>query len=132
LKPAPSVPDTAWRRADTGSGFLQRVRPSALFSADCAAADLSAAALVSECDRLAAAPADPNREGPGVGFDRIDAVAAIESCGQALARNPGTSRVIFNLARANDRAGRLDEAARLYRLAAEQGYTAARHCSMAT
>ena len=98
-----------------------------MFPTNHAVADLSAAALVTECDRLAAAPADPNREGPGVALDRIDTAAAIESCGQALARNPGHSRVIFNLARANDRAGRLDEAARLYRLAADQGYTAARH-----
>ena len=92
-----------------------------MFSPDRAIADLSAAALANECDRLAGAPTDPNREGPGVAFDRIDTVAAIESCGQALARNLGNSRVIFNLARANDRA------ARLYRLAADQGYTAARH-----
>src|SRR5204863_7079472 len=98
-----------------------------MFSAGPANADLSAGALVTECDRLAAAPTDPNREGPGVAFDRIDTIAAIESCEQALARNPGNSRVMFNLGRANDRADRLAEAARLYRLAADQGYTAARH-----
>src|SRR5260221_2857562 len=98
-----------------------------MFSTDHAIADPSEAALVTECDRLAAAPTDPNREGPGVAFDRIDTIAAIESCGQALAQNPGNSRVIFNRGRANDRADRLDEAARLYSRAADQGYTAARH-----
>jgi hypothetical protein len=54
-----------------------------MFSTDHAIADLSAAALVTECDRLAAAPTDPNREGPGVALDRIDRIAAIDKSGLA-------------------------------------------------
>jgi hypothetical protein len=90
-----------------------------------AIADPSAAASITECDRLAADPDDPNREGPGVALDKIDAPAAIASCGQALAQNLNNLRVMFNLGRANERAGRLDEAARLYKLAADQGYAPA-------
>ena len=86
-----------------------------------AIADPSPAAAITECDRLAADPDDPNREGPGVALDKIDAPSAIARCGQALAQNPNHLRAMFNLGRANERAGRLDEAARLYKLAADQG-----------
>src|SRR5438045_8077339 len=41
-------------------------------------AEPSAAAAITECDRLAASPDDPGREGPGVPFDKIDAPPAIE------------------------------------------------------
>ena len=53
-------------------------------------------------------------------FDRIDTVAAIESCGQALARNPGNSRVTFNLARA--KAGYLEQVRREAQRLVDQGY----------
>jgi len=90
-----------------------------------AIADPSPAAAITECDRLAAHPKDPNREGPGVALDKIDVPAAIASCGHALAQNPNNPRVTFNLGRANERAGRLDETVRLFRLAADQGYARA-------
>jgi len=90
-----------------------------------AIADPSPAAAITECDRLAADPDDPNREGPGVALDKIDAPSAIASCGQALVRNPNNPRVMLNLGRANERAGRIDEAARLFKLAADQGLAAA-------
>jgi TPR repeat protein len=44
---------------------------------------------------------------------------------QALAQNPNHLRAMFNLGRANERAARLNEAARLYKLAADQGYAPA-------
>src|SRR5205807_2203434 len=90
-----------------------------------AIADPSPAAAITECDRLAADPNDPNREGPGVALDKIDAPSAIARCGQALAQHPNNPRVMFNLGRANERAGRLNEAARLFKLAADQGYAPA-------
>ena len=90
-----------------------------------AIADPSPAAAITECDRLAADPDDPNREGPGVALGKIDAPSAIARCGQALAQHPNNPRVMFNLGRANERAGRLDEAARLFKLAADQGYALA-------
>ena len=92
-----------------------------------AGAEPSAAAAITECDRLAASPMDRNREGPGVAFQKIDATAAIASCAQALAQNPNNPRMISNLGRANQRAGRLDEAARLYKLAADQGHAGAQY-----
>src|SRR5260370_19533969 len=53
-----------------------------------AIADPSPAAAITECDRLAADPGDPNREGPGVPLDKIDAPSAIPRGGQALAPQP--------------------------------------------
>ena len=90
-----------------------------------AAAEMSAAASIAECDGLAAHPNDPNKVGPGVVFDRVDGPAAIESCGRALTENPGNPHVMFTLGRANERVKRFDEAARLYKLAADQGNAAA-------
>ena len=51
-------------------------------------AQTSAGSAVAECDRLAAHPNDPGKEGAGVAFEKIDAAAAIDVCTKALAANP--------------------------------------------
>ena len=104
---------------------------------------------IAACDRLAASPYDPNRDGPGVPLDKIDAEPAIAACGAALAQNPDNPRIAYDLGRAQERTGRFAadqglapaqynlalffedglgglpqddrEAGRLYRLAADQG-----------
>jgi hypothetical protein len=72
------------------------------------AAAPSTGAAVTECDRLAASPEDPEREAPGVPIDKIEAAQAIERCTEALVSN-----------------GQSAEAVRLYNLAADQGYAPA-------
>jgi TPR repeat protein len=92
---------------------------------DPAMAQEPAAALLVACDRLAGSPYDPNRDGPGVVFEKIDTKAAIDTCGRALASNPDHPRMLLNLGRAYDRAGQFAEGLRFYRRAVDQGYAAA-------
>ncbi len=97
------------------------------------AAPLTAPALaqaekeVSECDRLAAHPSDPNRPDgiSGVDFGKLDPALAIPACEQALKQLPGDARYQMQLARSFVKANRNLEALKFYRLAAEQGYAAA-------
>jgi TPR repeat protein len=82
------------------------------------------------CDRLAASPYDKARPAgiQGVPFEQVDAHAAIEACRVALAGRPDDVRLAFQLARALQKDGgaeALTEAARLYRLAADQGHATA-------
>src|SRR5204862_5082924 len=62
---------------------------------------------VSECDRLAASELDLARppEVPGVLFEKLDADAAIQACGKAVAENPRIARYLFNVGRAYHRRG---------------------------
>lgn len=107
-------------------GFAAIVLISAgMLCADPAMAQQSAAELLVACDQLAGSPYDPNRDGPGVVFEKIGTKPAIEICGRALAANPDHPRMLLNLGRADDRAGQYTEAVRLYRRAADQGYAAA-------
>lgn len=74
-----------------------------------------------ECDLLAAEP-DNNVFVAGVEFDRIDTKAAIPACEQAVKRDAGNPRLMHNLGRALDAAGRFDDAAYWYRQAADQNW----------
>lgn len=76
------------------------------------------------CDRLAAEPGTVDGVA-GVAFDAIDAEAAMAACAAALEEAPGDSRLTFQYARALERAGRLDDARRLYDWAAADGYAPA-------
>lgn len=73
------------------------------------------------CDVLAA-ETDNNVAVDGVEFDRLDVAAAEPACRADLARLPDNPRLMHNLARVLDKAGRADEALPLYRRAAELGY----------
>jgi TPR repeat protein len=62
-------------------------------------------AVVSEapgaaCDRLAGAPDDKAKVGPGVPFDDIDRPAATAACRAAVAQQPDNARLHFQLGRA--------------------------------
>ena len=74
-----------------------------------------------ECDLLAVEP-DNNLGLPGVEFDKIDAPRAIPACEHAVADDPGNPRLLHNVARALERAGRYDAAAGWYRKAADLGF----------
>lgn len=113
VTPPPSHRSEVWVMAVVmGAVILLPVRANGETAAD---------AIITECDRLAAHPEDAGRQGPGIAFEQINAAAAIDRCGQAFARNPNNPHVAFTLGRAHERAGRFDEAARLYTRAANQG-----------
>src|SRR5262249_51875654 len=85
-----------------------------------------------ECDLLAASPADKSRPIgiTGVPPDQIDSAKAVPACQAALAIHPSDARVMFQLARALERSGSIvlqKEAARLYKLAAHQSYAVAQN-----
>lgn len=79
---------------------------------------------VSECDRLAAHPFDPNRPDGilGVLIQDLEPAAAIPACELALEQNRGNARVQFQLARSLYKAERFPEALQFTLLAVEQGY----------
>jgi TPR repeat protein len=80
---------------------------------------------IDTCDRLAASPYDTTRPAgvAGAGFDKIDATHAVPACRAALSARPDDPRIAFQLGRALSKAGNAeDEAAGLYRKAAEAGH----------
>jgi CHAT domain-containing protein/TPR repeat protein/tetratricopeptide (TPR) repeat protein len=79
----------------------------------------------SDCDRLAGAPTDVNRNGPGVAYDALPADAAIAACEQAVRLQPGIARFSFQLARALSKTDRWPEALPLYERLAQAGYATA-------
>jgi tetratricopeptide (TPR) repeat protein len=73
------------------------------------------------CDLLAA-ETDNNVFVPGVEDDRIDTKAAIPACEEAVKRDPDNPRLMHNLARSLDAAGRYEDAAFWYRQAADRNW----------
>lgn len=71
----------------------------------------SAPVVVTECDRLAAHPSDPDRVTAGVPESKVDTAAAIAACQAAVAADPRNGRLNYQLARALGYAGRGREAA---------------------
>jgi tetratricopeptide (TPR) repeat protein len=90
-----------------------------------ALAAVAAATAESECDRLAAEPLDPFKQGPGVPFDEIDADRAIPACQSAVETGPNEPRFRYQLGRALARAGKAQDAVAFFRSAADEGYAAA-------
>ncbi|MCB8839528.1 hypothetical protein [Aurantimonas sp. VKM B-3413] len=88
------------------------------------------AAVVSACDTLAADTDDPSKpagiEGVKSPTD-IDHAQAIPACEAAHAAAPNEPRITFELGRAYQAAGRNDDAARLYREAADAGQAVAQY-----
>src|ERR1051325_3696336 len=78
-----------------------------------------------ECDRLAGLPPDSRRTADGVGFPGLDAAKALPACAKDLAADPNNPRLQFESGRANEKAGNLETAAKLYQAAAGQAYPAA-------
>lgn len=54
---------------------------------------------VTDCDRLAANPEDPDRIAPAVPREQADLPKAIAACEADVARNPGNARARYQLAR---------------------------------
>ncbi len=72
---------------------------------------------VTECDRLAGHPSDPNAVTGGVSRADMDKPAAIAACLAAVESDPGNPRLNYQLARAYGYSG-MHEAAKPYREAA--------------
>jgi tetratricopeptide (TPR) repeat protein len=65
---------------------------------------------VTECDRLASHPDDPNKVTPGLERAQMDLAAAIVACRTDLDKDPANPRLLYLLARALTYSGRVDEA----------------------
>ena len=79
---------------------------------------------LTECDRLAVAPY--NQIGlAGVEFDAIDARKAVPACEKAVESKPDHPRLMHNLGRAYDAAGKYEKAVAFYRKAAEADFVPA-------
>ena len=74
------------------------------------AAAALAVAPVTECDRLAAHPSDPDRVAPGVAQPDVDLAKAIPACQAAVKAYPDSGRLNYQLARSLGYAGRGREA----------------------
>lgn len=87
------------------------------------------APALGECDALAAAHTDADKPAsiPGVQFNVLipNAGRAIEACRQAVSTDPGNRRLIYQLGRSLDAAGRYAEARREYERAIGLGSAAA-------
>lgn len=79
------------------------------------------------CDRLAAHPSDAQRVANAVPYDvlKTQLPEAISACRRAVDENPDVARFEFQLGRALDADGQLDEAFKWFRATAERDYTAA-------
>ena len=82
-------------------------------------------APVTDCDKLAANPDDPQRKASGVLFDKINPSVAIPACETAVRQYPKEGRLTYQLGRAYQKAENYQAAIDQYRKAAEQGYAPA-------
>jgi TPR repeat protein len=78
--------------------------------------------LVTDCDRLAANPLDPDRIVPGVPREHIDLPRATAACRAAVAADPNTGRLSYQLGRCLFYAGQTADALVSFRQAADLGY----------
>lgn len=80
---------------------------------------------VTPCDLWVADPFDPKRVAEGVEWGLVNTRQALRACAAAVAENPDSPRLNFQLGRALDIAERFEEAMSFYRRAGEAGYPAA-------
>jgi TPR repeat protein len=79
-------------------------------------------AVITDCDKLAANPPDPDRIVPGVSREQIDLPRALEACRAAVAEHPDAGRLAYQLGRCFFYAGQTAEALASFREAASLGY----------
>ncbi|MGY6627591.1 MAG: hypothetical protein ACXIVL_03680 [Oceanicaulis sp.] len=77
---------------------------------------------ITECDRLASHPDDPERVTDGVAQGDVDLEAARAACEAAVAGDPGNPRLNYQLARVNGYAGRHEEGQPFRDTALRAGY----------
>jgi len=81
-----------------------------------------ASAEVTECDRLAANPPDPDRVAEGVPRSQVNIEAAIDACNNALTADPENPRFAYQLGRVYFYGGNTPEALKYIGQAAHQKY----------
>ena len=96
-------------------------RPAACFVHSAFAQD----APVADCDRYAASDLDPQRKATGVPFANVNPALAVPACEAAVRQYPNSTRLIFQLGRADQKANNFTAALEQYRKAAQQGSAAA-------
>lgn len=77
---------------------------------------------VTDCDRLASHPEDPDRIGPGVGRQQIDLPKAIAACEAAVKADPRNPRLNYQLGRVLGYSGRGKEAVPYRAVAVDGSY----------
>lgn len=77
---------------------------------------------VTDCDRLAANPPDPDRIAEGVPRSEVDVDAAVQACNEALAESPDNARIAYQLGRVYFYGGNTAGALQYIGKAADQGY----------
>jgi tetratricopeptide (TPR) repeat protein len=84
-------------------------------------------APITDCDGYAAADHDPQRKSTGISIDKINPSLAVPACEAAVQQYPDSSRLVFQLGRAYEKANNFEAAVAQYRKAADQGYAGAQH-----
>jgi hypothetical protein len=112
--------------AAQGSHPMSKTRPRvlALLALLLAVRPLSLALAgdaVTECDRLASNPEDPDRRAPAVPREKMDLPKAIAVCEQEHARSPGDPRAHYQLARSLIYAGQNERGVAEMKRAADAG-----------
>jgi TPR repeat protein len=77
---------------------------------------------MTDCDRLAANPPDPDRIAPGVAREDVDLPRAVVACRAAVAQYPDTARLSYQLGRCLFYEGQVAEALESFQRAADLGY----------
>jgi len=77
------------------------------------------------CDDQAAHPSDPSRKAPGVDWDDIAVLDALDACEAATQAHPGVIRFQYQLGRALGRLEEYDQALALFKKTAQSGYASA-------
>lgn len=72
-----------------------------------------------DCDHLAASPLDPQKQSPGIAYDKLNANLAMPACKAAIAENPKVARLWFQYGRALEKANKLPDAIAAYLEAAK-------------
>lgn len=83
-----------------------------------------AQASVTDCDRLAASPADPKRTASGVAFSKLDSREATAACRKAVELEPREGRLWFQYGRALEKSSKLGESVTAYTEAIKLGHAA--------
>jgi TPR repeat protein len=94
-----------------------------------AAADLvlTEDAPETDCDTYASNEVDPNHKGAGLRLNKINAGLAVPACEAAVRQYPRSGRLITQLGRAYQRAGKFEAAMAQYHSAADRGYAPAEY-----
>jgi len=81
--------------------------------------------IVHDCDKLAADPLDSHKTVAGIDYQSIETAKAIPACQEAVKTYPNENRFKYQLARAQAKAGKMDEAIPLLESLSQKSYSPA-------